>query len=178
MPCSASVRWFICVALCEVLGLRVQLHTHHSQRSCASVSRVGDLSMQVDRSKLRKVPCPAVQCPALSHAQPPVVVTGLGTLTSLGHDAHTFFDNLVEGKCGIDYVTRFDAEKWEVPARIASEVKDFDVGQYWRMKDAKRCVPRHLPPTSVWICMHIGAPPPRPIALEVYLRIATLRASL
>jgi 3-oxoacyl-[acyl-carrier-protein] synthase II len=77
--------------------------------------------MQVDRSKLRKV-----------------VVTGLGTLTSLGHDAHTFFDNLVEGKCGIDYVTRFDAEKWDVPARIASEVKDFDVGQYWRMKDAKR----------------------------------------
>jgi hypothetical protein len=72
MPCSASVRWFICVALCEVLGLRVQLHTHHSQRSCASVSRVGDLSMQVDRSKLRKVPCPAVQCPAPSHAQLPV----------------------------------------------------------------------------------------------------------
>ena len=91
-----------------------------------------------------------------------VVVTGLGTLTSLGHDAHTFFDNLVEGKCGIDYVTRFDAEKWDVPARIASEVKDFDVGQYWRMKDAKRCIPPHLPPTSLWICMHIG--PLRPAA--------------
>jgi hypothetical protein len=107
-----------------------------------------------------------------------VVVTGLGTITSLGHDAHTFFDNLVEGKCGIDYVTRFDAEKWEVPARIVSEVKDFDVGQYWRMKDAKRCVPPHLPPTSLWTCMHIGALPPHRIALEVYLRVATLRASL
>ena len=72
MPRAASVRWFICVALCEVLGLRVQPHTRRSQRSCASVSRVGDLSMQVDLSKLRKVPCPALQCPAPSHAQPPV----------------------------------------------------------------------------------------------------------
>jgi 3-oxoacyl-[acyl-carrier-protein] synthase II len=77
--------------------------------------------MQVDRSQLRKV-----------------VVTGLGTITSLGHDPHTFFNNLVEGECGIDHVARFDAEKWDVPARIASEVKNFDVGQYWRMKDAKR----------------------------------------
>ena len=77
MPRAASVRWFICVALCEVLGLRVQPHTRRSQRSCASVSRVGDLSMQVDRSKLRKVPCPALQRPAPSHAQPPVA--GLST---------------------------------------------------------------------------------------------------
>ena len=120
--------------------------------------------MQVDRSKLRKVPCPALQCPAPSHAQPPVaclsaewcrasqvVVTGLGTLSSLGHDPHTFFDKLVEGECGIDFVTRFDAEKWEVPARIVSEVKDFDVSEYWAPKDAKRCAPPHLPARLV--CM-------------------------
>ena len=66
-------------------------------------------------------------------------MTGLGTITSLGHDADTFFDNLVAGKCGITEVTRFDAEKAEVPSRIASEVKDFDVSEYWAPKDAKRC---------------------------------------
>ena len=75
MPCSASVRWFICVALCEVLGLRVQLHTHHSQRSCASVSRVGDLSMQVDRSKLRKVPGPLYS--AVPRTEPRAATGGL-----------------------------------------------------------------------------------------------------
>ena len=80
-----------------------------------------------------------------------VVVTGLGTLTSLGHDPHTFFDKLVEGECGIDFVTRFDAEKWEVPSRIVSEVKDFDVSEYWAPKDAKRCAPPHLPARMVCI---------------------------
>ena len=165
MPRAASVRWFICVALCEVLGLRVQPHTHRSQRSCASVSRVGDLSMQVDRSKLRKVParpCSAPHQATRSRRWPvsqpnrrrasQVVVTGLGTLTSLGHDPHTFFDKLVEGECGIDFVTRFDAEKWEVPSRIVSEVKDFDVSEYWAPKDAKRCAPPHLPFARM-VCM-------------------------
>lgn len=67
-----------------------------------------------------------------------VVVTGLGTFTSLGHDADEFFNNLLEGKCGIDRVQRFDEELSAV--KIASEVKDFDVSKYWAPKDAKRCV--------------------------------------
>jgi len=63
-------------------------------------------------------------------------VTGLGTFTSLGHDADEFFNNLLEGKCGIDRVQRFDEELSAV--KIASEVKDFDVSKYWAPKDAKR----------------------------------------
>jgi 3-oxoacyl-(acyl-carrier-protein) synthase len=39
-----------------------------------------------------------------------VVVTGLSTFTSLGHDPHTFFDNLCEGKCGIGPVTNFNCD--------------------------------------------------------------------
>jgi 3-oxoacyl-[acyl-carrier-protein] synthase II len=65
-----------------------------------------------------------------------VVVTGLGTLTSLGNDAETFFANLLDGKCGIQQVTRFDPELSAV--KIASEVQDFDVNQFWEPKDAKR----------------------------------------
>lgn len=65
-----------------------------------------------------------------------VVVTGLGTFTSLGHDADTFFNNLLDGKSGIDRVTRFDPELSSI--KISSEVKDFDVTKYWEPKDAKR----------------------------------------
>ena len=66
-----------------------------------------------------------------------VVVTGLGTFTSLGHDADTFFNNLLEGECGIDVVSRFDPELAAV--KISSEVQNFDVTKYWEPKDAKRC---------------------------------------
>jgi len=65
-----------------------------------------------------------------------VVVTGLGTFTSLGHDAETFFANLLDGKCGIGPLTRFDPEL--SPIKIASEVHDFDPTKYWEPKEAKR----------------------------------------
>lgn len=64
------------------------------------------------------------------------MVTGLGTFTSLGHDATEMFNNLLDGKCGIDRITRFDEAL--SPIKIASEVKDFDVTQFWEPKDAKR----------------------------------------
>ena len=68
----------------------------------------------------------------MSGGKPKVVVTGLGTFTSLGHDAQSFFDALLEGKCGIGPVTRFEAAT--AAAKIASEVHDFDVTQYWEKK--------------------------------------------
>lgn len=70
------------------------------------------------------------------------MVTGLGTFTSLGHDAQTLFDNLLDGKCGIKEVTRFDPDLSAI--KISSEVRDFDVSQYWEPKDAKRSVKRAL----------------------------------
>ena len=57
-------------------------------------------------------------------------------MTSLGHDADTFFDNLLDGKCGIGPIEQFDSELTAV--KIAGEVRDFDVGDYWLPKDAKR----------------------------------------
>lgn len=79
-----------------------------------------------------------------------VVVTGLGTFTSLGHDADEFFNNLLDGKCGIGRVTRFDEDL--SPIKIASEVKDFDVNEYWEPKDAKRCGSAHRVSSS--LCAH------------------------
>mmetsp|Transcript_30366 Transcript_30366/g.73880 ORF Transcript_30366/g.73880 Transcript_30366/m.73880 type:complete len:466 (+) Transcript_30366:2-1399(+) len=84
-----------------------------------------------------------------------VVVTGLGTFTSLGHDAETFFNNLLEGKCGIGPVTLFDPELAQV--KIASEVKDFDVAKYWDPKSAKRYDRyTHLAMAAAKTCMADG----------------------
>ncbi|MCX8014403.1 MAG: hypothetical protein N2748_00140, partial [candidate division WOR-3 bacterium] len=43
-----------------------------------------------------------------------VVVSGLGVVTCLGNDVKTFWDNLLNGKSGISYISRFDASNLEV----------------------------------------------------------------
>ncbi len=53
-----------------------------------------------------------------------VVVTGLGVVTPLGHDIQTFWQNLINGQCGIDKITLFDASAYD--CQIAAEVKNFD----------------------------------------------------
>jgi 3-oxoacyl-[acyl-carrier-protein] synthase II len=53
-----------------------------------------------------------------------VVVTGMGVVTPLGHDLNTFWNNLVEGKCGIQKITAFDASAFDT--QIAGQVMNFD----------------------------------------------------
>lgn len=53
-----------------------------------------------------------------------VVITGLGIVSSLGHDAESFWRRLVNGDCGIDQIREIDVT--EHTCRIASEVRDFD----------------------------------------------------
>ncbi|WLV25544.1 beta-ketoacyl-ACP synthase II [Aciduricibacillus chroicocephali] len=65
-----------------------------------------------------------------------VVITGIGAITPLGNDAKTLWNNLQEGKSGIDYVTRINRE--DFPVSAAAEVKDFDPTLYMDKKDAKR----------------------------------------
>ncbi|MDY0072192.1 MAG: beta-ketoacyl-ACP synthase II [Thauera sp.] len=65
-----------------------------------------------------------------------VVVTGLGVISPLGNTVSTAWENLVAGKSGIGPITRFDASAFA--ARIAGEVKDFDVGEYLSPKEARR----------------------------------------
>lgn len=57
-----------------------------------------------------------------------VVVTGLGAITPIGNDVETFWKSLVGGKCGVDFITRFDTTNYKV--KIAAEVKDFDPLKY------------------------------------------------
>lgn len=65
-----------------------------------------------------------------------VVVTGLGAVTPVGNDVASSWDNLVAGRSGIAQITRFDASSFG--ARIAGEVKGFDVGAYIAPKEARR----------------------------------------
>ncbi len=53
-----------------------------------------------------------------------VVITGLGVVSSLGHDIDSFWKNLLDGQCGIGPITLFDASAYD--CRIAAEVKNFD----------------------------------------------------
>lgn len=39
-----------------------------------------------------------------------VVITGMGTVSCLGNDINTFWQNLVDGVCGIDFITEFDTD--------------------------------------------------------------------
>ena len=53
-----------------------------------------------------------------------VVITGLGVVSSLGHDAETFWRKVVNGDCGIDRISLIDPSPFT--SQIASEVRDFD----------------------------------------------------
>lgn len=65
-----------------------------------------------------------------------VVVTGLGVISPVGNDVKTYFNNLISGKCGIDYITRFDTTDFKV--KIAAEVKDFDPIKYMEKPEIRR----------------------------------------
>ncbi len=68
-----------------------------------------------------------------------VVVTGLGTVTPIGNDVNTYWNNLTQGVSGIDKVTKFDAS--QLTSQIAGEVKDFDISLYMDPKEARRMDP-------------------------------------
>ena len=55
-----------------------------------------------------------------------VVITGMGIISSVGNDLDTYWKNLVDGVCGIDYVEDFK----DMPVTIAGKVKDFDPERY------------------------------------------------
>jgi 3-oxoacyl-[acyl-carrier-protein] synthase II len=65
-----------------------------------------------------------------------VVVTGLGLVTSLGHDVASSWSGIVSGKSGITKIQEFDAS--EFPVTFAGEVKSFDPQAFLDKKDVKK----------------------------------------
>ncbi|AFZ59537.1 beta-ketoacyl-ACP synthase II [Anabaena cylindrica FACHB-243] len=65
-----------------------------------------------------------------------VVVTGVGAITPIGNTPTEYWEGLLNGRNGIDFITAFDASKHD--CRIAGEVKNFDPHDYMERKEAKR----------------------------------------
>lgn len=65
-----------------------------------------------------------------------VVVTGMGVTTPVGHDPHTFYENLLEGVSGISEIEAFDCSQF--PTRIAGEIKSFSTDGWIVPKLSKR----------------------------------------
>lgn len=65
-----------------------------------------------------------------------VVITGLGMISPIGHNKQEFWKQLMEGSSGIAAIDRFDTTNF--PAKIAAEVKNFEVQDYIPRKDARR----------------------------------------
>ncbi|MFY3791497.1 beta-ketoacyl-ACP synthase II [Ureibacillus sp. MALMAid1270] len=65
-----------------------------------------------------------------------VVITGIGAVTPLGNSAEKTWSNIKAGKSGVGPLTRVDAEKFT--AKVAAEVKDFDIEQFIDRKEARR----------------------------------------
>ena len=65
-----------------------------------------------------------------------VVITGLGVVSPVGNDVKNAWGNILAGKSGIGPLTNFDAT--DFPVRFCGEIRDFDVTDYIKAKDARR----------------------------------------
>jgi len=65
-----------------------------------------------------------------------VVITGLGTVNPLGNNLKETWDAALNGKSGIDLITKFDTTNFET--KIAGEVKNLDYSDVLSKKEAKR----------------------------------------
>ena len=65
-----------------------------------------------------------------------VVITGEGSISPLGLNSQSLWDNLVNGISGIDYISNFDTENFSV--KIAGEVKQFDPNNFFEAKEVRK----------------------------------------
>src|ERR1700739_2056198 len=65
-----------------------------------------------------------------------VVVTGLGALTPLGNNIPEYWDGLVNGVSGADFIKQFDVTKFKT--KFACEIKDFNPENYFDRKEARK----------------------------------------
>lgn len=65
-----------------------------------------------------------------------VVITGIGSVSSLGIGADNLWKSIKAGKCGISKIERIDVS--DLSAKVAAEVKDFDPSEFMDKKEVKR----------------------------------------
>ncbi len=65
-----------------------------------------------------------------------VVITGMGVISPIGNSIEEYWQSLLNGKSGVDFIKSFDTEKFET--KFAAEVKNFVVTDYLDRKEARR----------------------------------------
>jgi len=65
-----------------------------------------------------------------------VAVTGLGLLSPVGNSVETAWQAILQGKSGISLIEHFDTSAYST--RFAGLVKDFNAGDYFAEKDARK----------------------------------------
>ncbi len=65
-----------------------------------------------------------------------VVITGMGAITPVGNNVADSWNAVKNGQSGVGPLTRIDADKFN--AKVAAQVKDFDIEQYISKKDARK----------------------------------------
>jgi 3-oxoacyl-[acyl-carrier-protein] synthase II len=65
-----------------------------------------------------------------------VVVTGMGAITPLGNSIDVFWENIVNGKSGVDLITKFDTSLFKT--KFAAEVKNFDPAVYFERNETRK----------------------------------------
>ena len=57
-----------------------------------------------------------------------VVITGMGVISPVGNNVETFWNNLINGVCGIDRITYFPTD--DLPVKIAGEIRGFNAKDF------------------------------------------------
>ena len=65
-----------------------------------------------------------------------VVVTGLGALTPLGNGIPAYWDALINGVSGADFIKQFDVTKFKT--KFACELKNFNPEDFFERKEARK----------------------------------------
>lgn len=65
-----------------------------------------------------------------------VVVTGIGALTPLGNTAPKYWEGLINGVSGADFIKQFDVTKFKT--KFACELKGFNPEDYFERKEARK----------------------------------------
>jgi 3-oxoacyl-[acyl-carrier-protein] synthase II len=65
-----------------------------------------------------------------------VVVTGIGALTPLGNDIPSYWEGLINGVSGADFIKQFDVTKFKT--KFACELKNFNPEDYFDRKEARK----------------------------------------
>ncbi len=64
-----------------------------------------------------------------------VVITGIGVVAPNGIGKQAYWDSLVAGKSGVDWITEFDTDPY--PCKVAAKVQDFNASDFVSTKQAR-----------------------------------------